>query len=171
MGKKNEANAFVRFKERMSKRAKRKDKVTSEGDKNAPDINPNGKEEKIEESMKSKSKLEEPQFERTSETKVNENNYTNGNHSSVVPKKDEPSETKIKKEGNFIQRLIRRLSFKSKKKPKQTETKHTEGSDIKNVASENDNSNKLDEVNSQQNQTVKRNASENSLEEDLEIQA
>jgi len=155
--KKKEANAFVRLKERMSNRKKRK-----KGDKYAPDTNPNGKEEMIGESMKCKIKPEEPQFGRESELK--ENNYTNGDHSSVVPKK--------KNEGNFIQRLIRRLSFKSKKKPKQTETKHTEGSDIKNDASETDNSNKLDEFNSQQNQRVlKRNASENSLEEDLEIQA
>jgi len=58
------------------------------------------------------------------------------------------------------------------KKQKQTETRQTEESVIKSGTCENDNSNKLDEVNSQQNQTVvKRNASENSLDEDLEIQA
>merc|ERR1719378_1412990 len=88
-----------------------------------------------------------------------------------MPEKDEPADKKEKEE-NFIQRLFKRFSFKSKKKTKPSETNHTDESNMNNETIQVDSNNKGEDDNMHLNETdINKSESENSLEEDLEIQA
>jgi len=194
-----EANAFVRLKERMSKRSKGKGRVKSDQDRKVPgdstdkneakdygNRNSNDKNKSEEPkfgrvierfSMRSKKKKKEEKNGEVSDTNVdrtselNETTKLNGDQASM-PEKNETADKKEKKEENFIQRIFKRLSFRSKTKMKKSETNHTDEPDMNNETIEMDSSNKGEDDAMHLNENViKKSESENSLEEDLEIQA
>eukprot|EP00092_Neocalanus_flemingeri_P076532 GFUD01094947.1.p1 GENE.GFUD01094947.1~~GFUD01094947.1.p1 ORF type:complete len:274 (+),score=122.97 GFUD01094947.1:43-864(+) len=99
-------NAFERVKERLSMRSKKKKKGVEE----PQNENENEKEPKIEQEVKKEPKIEKDvKKEPKIESAHIEENAENSKHENSDPKNKE-------KEENIFRRLIRRLSFRSKKK-------------------------------------------------------
>jgi len=158
---KSEESKFGRVLERLSMRSKQRNK---------------GNYEKGENGEVSEKKQEKNDNGKVQKDKVNgcsilnDRNHLNEDHSSMT-KKDQSNEDKVTKDKNFIQRLIRSLSFKSKKK-KPSETNNSDRRDMNGAIVEVANINKVEDGELNLNETeISRSSSENSLAEDLEIQA